>query len=42
MALVIPPAWDDVRICPHLRGHGQGVGTDAAVITRWQVRPCPG
>lgn len=29
-ALVIPPAWQDVWICPHPRGHVQAVGTDAA------------
>ena len=29
-ALVIPPAWEDVWICPHSRGHIQAVGTDAA------------
>jgi DNA topoisomerase IB len=29
-ALVIPPAWTDVWICPHPRGHLQAVGTDAA------------
>jgi DNA topoisomerase IB len=29
-ALVIPPAWTDVWICPHPRGHIQAVGTDAA------------
>jgi DNA topoisomerase IB len=29
-ALVIPPAWEDVWICPHPRGHIQAVGTDAA------------
>lgn len=28
-ALVIPPAWRDVWICPHARGHLQAVGTDA-------------
>jgi DNA topoisomerase I len=28
--LAIPPAWDDVWICPHPRGHIQAVGTDAA------------
>ena len=28
--LVLPPAWDDVWICPHPRGHIQAVGTDAA------------
>jgi DNA topoisomerase I len=29
-ALVIPPAWEDVWICPHPFGHIQAVGTDAA------------
>jgi DNA topoisomerase IB len=29
-ALVIPPAWTDVWICPHARGHIQALGTDAA------------
>jgi DNA topoisomerase IB len=29
-ALVIPPAWEDVWICPDARGHIQAVGTDAA------------
>lgn len=29
-ALVIPPAWKDVWICPHPNGHIQAVGTDAA------------
>jgi DNA topoisomerase IB len=29
-AMVIPPAWEDVWICPHPRGHVQAVGTDAA------------
>ncbi len=28
-ALVIPPAWTDVWICPHPRGHIQAMGTDA-------------
>ena len=28
--LVLPPAWTDVWICPHPRGHIQAVGTDAA------------
>ncbi|HKP16891.1 MAG TPA: hypothetical protein VJT84_00340 [Gaiellaceae bacterium] len=28
-SLVIPPAWEDVWICPHLNGHIQAVGTDA-------------
>ena len=29
-ALVIPPAWQDVWICPDPGGHVQAVGTDAA------------
>jgi DNA topoisomerase-1 len=29
-SLVIPPAWQDVWICPHPNGHIQAVGTDAA------------
>jgi DNA topoisomerase IB len=29
-ALVIPPAWEDVWICPVPNGHIQAVGTDAA------------
>jgi DNA topoisomerase IB len=29
-ALVLPPAWDDVWICPDADGHIQAVGTDAA------------
>jgi DNA topoisomerase-1 len=29
-ALVIPPAWEDVWICPWPHGHIQAVGTDAA------------
>jgi DNA topoisomerase I len=28
-ALVIPPAWQDVWICPYPNGHIQAVGTDA-------------
>lgn len=29
-ALAIPPAWENVWICPHPRGHIQATGTDAA------------
>ncbi len=29
-ALVLPPAWEDVWICPFANGHIQAVGTDAA------------
>src|SRR5438034_428805 len=28
--LVIPPAWENVWICPHRFGHIQAIGTDAA------------
>ena len=28
-ALAIPPAWEDVWICPYANGHIQAVGTDA-------------
>src|SRR4029077_1623712 len=28
-ALGIPPAWTDVWICPHARGHLQATGRDA-------------
>jgi DNA topoisomerase I len=28
--LVLPPAWEDVWICPHPNGHLQAIGTDAA------------
>jgi DNA topoisomerase-1 len=28
--LAIPPAWQDVWICPHPNGHIQAIGTDAA------------
>lgn len=42
--LVIPPAWEDVWICPHPNGHLQAVGTDAAgrkqylYHEEWRVR----
>jgi DNA topoisomerase IB len=29
-ALAIPPAWDEVWVCPYPNGHIQAVGTDAA------------
>jgi DNA topoisomerase I len=29
-ALAIPPAWEEVWICPHPNGHLQATGTDAA------------
>src|SRR3954464_15986885 len=43
-ALVIPPAWKDVWICPYPFGHIQAVGTDAAgrrqylSHEQWQAR----
>lgn len=42
-SLVIPPAWDDVYICPHADGHIQAAGTDEAgrrqyiYHERWQA-----
>ena len=42
-ALVIPPAWQDVWICPDGQGHVQAVGTDSAgrrqyvYHERWRV-----
>jgi DNA topoisomerase IB len=42
--LVIPPAWEEVWICPHPFGHIQAVGTDAAgrrqylYHSRWRAR----
>jgi DNA topoisomerase-1 len=42
-SLVIPPAWDDVWICPHARGHIQARGRDDAgrvqyiYHERWQA-----
>jgi DNA topoisomerase IB len=37
--LVIPPAWEDVWICPHPRGHLQAVGTDAAGRRQYLYHP---
>jgi DNA topoisomerase I len=37
--LVIPPAWTDVWICPHPRGHLQAVGTDAAGRRQYLYHP---
>jgi DNA topoisomerase-1 len=43
-ALVIPPAWADVWICPHPNGHIQAVGTDSRgrkqyrYHDRWRTR----
>ncbi|WP_153397511.1 DNA topoisomerase IB [Ornithinicoccus halotolerans] len=38
-SLVIPPAWRDVWICPHPRGHIQAVGTDAAGRRQYLYHP---
>lgn len=38
-ALAIPPAWTDVWICPHPRGHLQAVGTDAAGRRQYLYHP---
>jgi DNA topoisomerase IB len=38
-ALVIPPAWRDVWICPDPAGHIQAVGTDAAGRRQYLYHP---
>ena len=38
-ALVIPPAWKDVWVCPHPRGHLQAVGTDEAGRRQYLYHP---
>jgi DNA topoisomerase-1 len=38
-ALVIPPAWSDVWICPYPNGHIQAVGTDAAGRRQYLYHP---
>jgi DNA topoisomerase IB len=37
--LVIPPAWQDVWICPHPNGHLQAVGTDDAGRRQYLYHP---
>jgi len=37
--LAIPPAWRDVWICPHPRGHIQALGTDAAGRRQYLYHP---
>ncbi|MDQ3785468.1 MAG: hypothetical protein M3360_11465 [Actinomycetota bacterium] len=37
--LVIPPAWQEVWICPHPMGHVQSVGTDAAGRKQYLYHP---
>lgn len=38
-ALVIPPAWEDVWICPSENGHIQAVGRDARGRTQYRYHP---
>ena len=38
-ALAIPPAWEDVWICPRASGHLQAVGTDAAGRRQYLYHP---
>ncbi len=38
-ALVIPPAWREVWICPHPRGHLQATGVDAAGRRQYLYHP---
>src|SRR5438105_11644536 len=38
-ALVIPPAWTDVWICPHPRGHIQATGRDARARKQYRYHP---
>ena len=39
ISLVIPPAWEDVWICPAPNGHIQAVGTDAAGRRQYLYHP---
>ena len=38
-SLVIPPAWSDVWICPHERGHLQATGRDARGRKQYRYHP---
>lgn len=38
-SLVIPPAWTDVWICPHARGHLQATGRDARGRKQYRYHP---
>jgi DNA topoisomerase-1 len=38
-SLVIPPAWTDVWICPHPRGHLQATGRDARGRKQYRYHP---
>ena len=39
LALVIPPAWTDVWICPNPRGHLQATGRDARGRKQYRYHP---
>jgi DNA topoisomerase-1 len=38
-ALAVPPAWVNVRICPHPHGHLQATGTDARGRKQYRYHP---
>jgi DNA topoisomerase I len=38
-SLAIPPAWQDVWICPYANGHIQAIGTDAAGRRQYLYHP---
>ncbi|HUG73713.1 MAG TPA: hypothetical protein VMK82_09835 [Steroidobacteraceae bacterium] len=38
-SLAIPPAWEDVWICPHPRGHIQATGRDARGRKQYRYHP---
>ncbi|PKW27209.1 DNA topoisomerase IB [Phycicoccus duodecadis] len=38
-SLAIPPAWEDVWICPYANGHIQAIGTDAAGRRQYLYHP---
>lgn len=38
-ALVLPPAWKDVLICPHANGHLQATGRDARGRKQYRYHP---
>jgi DNA topoisomerase-1 len=38
-ALVIPPAWDEVWICPHSKGHLQATGRDEKGRKQYRYHP---
>lgn len=37
--LVLPPAWEDIWICPNPRGHLQATGVDEAGRTQYRYHP---